>query len=162
VLAYASRAPFVTDPRLTDEQTLLRRNGQRGPKVRVEAVDYSPRLTHDQLRRGQLLGRFISDGEYPPLGLRRGTHYLFVDSTDHWRAIIVPEDPALRPHVMNLSFLGIPHPWDVPGARWFEFGEPYPNMPCGRECCVPCEPTRGYPCPPMMPRLGPGGRGSLP
>ena len=148
VVEYARRVRFVSDLRLSDEQTLVQPRG-RGPRARVEAAEYAHRLSRVQLARGAVIARFISDGEYSPLGLNSGVAYFFVDSVAGagWRAIIVPDDASRRPKVMGMVITESPHRYEVPGVRWVQVGDLiYPNPPCGRECCVPCEPPL-YPCP---------------
>ena len=163
VLEYARAARFVSDLRLIDEQTLAQARGGRGPRARVEATVYAHQLSRAQLARGALIGRVVSDGPYTALGLRRGVQYFFVDSagTAGWRSIIVFDDTTLAPRVTRLFLTDTLHHRPpgtlVPGSRWIEhMGWIYPNIPCGKMCCVPCEPpllicpTMGWP-----PRLDP-------
>jgi hypothetical protein len=147
VVRYARAIAFVTDPLLVDEQTLIQPRG-RGPRARVEPVRHSHLLTRDRMARGALVARFVSDGEYAPLGLYRGVQYFFVDSTrGQWRAIIVPDDAARPVRVMRVVLNERPHEFDAASARWIESaGYSFPNSDCGKLCCVPCTPDR-YPCP---------------
>lgn len=147
VLEYAGGARFVDDPRFNDEQGLLD-SGRRGPVVRVEAVVNAHRFRREQLREGRLLARFISAGDYAPLGLRRGEYYVFVDSLDGWRAVIVPRDGGQPTRVMQMAVLSRSHMFDVPSSRWFESeGFTFSYVPCGSGCCIVCQTAIGYTCP---------------
>lgn len=148
-LAYARSARFVTDSRLVDEQT-LRLPGGTTTRARIEATVYAHLLPDSQLARGALIARFVSDGEFAPLGLNRGVQYLFVDSVAGAgrRAIIMDDDSTRAPTVMPVVLADTPHDFSVPSARWIESGAfSYPNPSCGRYCCIPCDDTRGYICP---------------
>lgn len=154
VLEYASAVRFVSDPGLTDEQSLLLR-GARGPRVRLEAAEHSHLLTRERLARGAFVARFISAGDYAPLGLRRGVHYVFADSSGgSWRSIIVPANAEQPARVMRMALLQAPHLLEGPVARFFEVdGMTFGYFRCGRLCCVPCDPP-GYECPlRMFPQL---------
>ena len=149
ILTYARGAQYATDSRVIDEQ-VLHRPGATGPRARVEATAYAHMLTDAQLARGALIGRFVSDGEFGALGIRRGVQYFFVDSVPEagWRAIIVDDDSSRAPKVIRLVLTDTPHQFEVPSARWVEWNLfTLPNIPCGRYCCVPCDPVNGINCP---------------
>lgn len=153
VVEYARQVRFVSDHALTDEQGLLLR-GTKGPTVRVQAAEYAHQLNEERLARGVVIARFISTGDYAPLGLRRGIHYVFADrAAGSWRSIIVPENTAQRVRVMQMAVLRVPHLLEAPIARFVELGGlTYTYIRCQKLCCIPCDPV-GYQCPPGLPQL---------
>ena len=150
VVRYAESLRFVTDPLLSDQQTLRAPGGARGPQARIEPAEYARKLTKAELKRGHFIARLMSTGSYEPLQLTRGVQYMWVDSiASGWRGVIVPSNPAEPARVIGLT-LGedSTHLGMSPSARFVSVGDVDITWgTCGWICCKACFPKIGPDCP---------------
>jgi hypothetical protein len=96
---YARKASFT--PADGERRKLSIPGTARSVTASIEPVANIRRLSHVQRRSGAVLARIAADGDYPHMGVKAGTNFLYVDSVARagWRTWVVPEKytPTLTP-----------------------------------------------------------------
>lgn len=138
ILEWARSRSFETVPWFSDRQYLVTREGgvlRVGPLARIVAMTDSHLLTDESMRQGRVIGRIDSEGTAEPMGIVRGTTYVWVDDKGEggrWRAVLFPDwttpSQILRPTLQSFDTATAQRPYIFEAAMHvFEL----PGLLCG-------------------------------